>query len=116
MGKAWTTNEPLPGGEIAGFKDFEKQLIADYPAFPQSLCIRYARTYGTKSRLILQNKQKVADLGQLFGADLYEAEIRYLIEHEWATTAADILWRRTKTGLYFTEEEVNRLDEWMRAV
>ncbi len=113
IGTAWTKDEPLPGGEIACFEDFAKQLVAEYPAFPTSLCQRYARTYGTKSQVILQNKQSIADLGQHFGADLYEAEVRYLIKHEWVTTAADILWRRTKTGLYFTEEEVNRLQEWL---
>jgi len=56
-----------------------------------------------------------ADLGKRFGADLYEAEVRYLMVHEWAATAEDVLWRRTKRGLRLTREEAKALDEYMTA-
>ena len=57
-----------------------------------------------------------ADLGRNFGADLYEAEVRYLCENEWALTAEDVLWRRTKRGLHFSREQVSALDEFMRGI
>ena len=51
-----------------------------------------------------------------FGADLYEAEVRYLIDHEWAVTAEDVLWRRTKRGLTLSREEAAALDEYMKGL
>ena len=57
------------------------------------------RLYGTRARALLGLRSRVADLGRHFGADLYEGEVRYLMEHEWARTAEDVLWRRTKLGL-----------------
>jgi glycerol-3-phosphate dehydrogenase len=53
-------------------------------------------------------------LGRRFGGDLYEREVRYLMQHEWARCAADVLWRRSKQGLKFSAEETSGLDEWMQ--
>ncbi|MEK1902739.1 MAG: glycerol-3-phosphate dehydrogenase C-terminal domain-containing protein, partial [Rhizobium sp.] len=53
---------------------------------------------------------------RLFGSDLYEAEVRYLIEHEWARHAEDVLWRRTKDGLRLSKEQVRSLEEYMAAI
>ncbi|MBB3447196.1 glycerol-3-phosphate dehydrogenase C-terminal domain-containing protein, partial [Rhizobium sp. BK379] len=61
------------------------------------------------------NAAKIDDLGRLFGSDLYEAEVRYLIDNEWAVTAHDVLWRRTKKGLYLSAEEAAALGEYMVA-
>ena len=55
------------------------------------------------------------DLGARFGADLFEREVDYLIDHEWARTADDVLWRRTKLGLHFTKEERQALERWLRS-
>jgi glycerol-3-phosphate dehydrogenase len=55
-----------------------------------------------------------ADWGELFGADLTEREVRYLIEHEWARTAEDVLWRRSKLGLRLSQAEAERLGDFMR--
>ena len=60
--------------------------------------------------------KSVADLGRNFGADLYEAEVRYLVEHEWAVTAEDVLWRRTKRGLQLSREEAAALEEYMNGL
>ncbi|TIU04201.1 MAG: glycerol-3-phosphate dehydrogenase, partial [Mesorhizobium sp.] len=57
-----------------------------------------------------------ADLGRNFGADLYEAEVRYLVQNEWAMTAEDVLWRRTKRGLHLGREQAAALDEFMRGI
>ena len=55
-----------------------------------------------------------ADFGETFGADLTEREVRYMMRHEWAVSAEDVLWRRSKLGLRVSKEEAQRLDDWMR--
>ena len=80
---------------------------------------RFATAYGTRSTDILQGVHWLEDLGQYFGggADdgLYEREVRYLTENEFAVTAADILWRRTKLGLKFSLAESEMLDAWLKS-
>ncbi|MBC2665205.1 glycerol-3-phosphate dehydrogenase [Novosphingobium flavum] len=97
----WTGNAALPGG------DFEvgdvPRLIADltrrYPFLAPAWALRLARSYGTLATDILGDAKELADCGQHFGAGLTEREVRYLAAREWARTADDILWRRTKLGL-----------------
>ena len=74
------------------------------------------RLYGTRARKLLGLARSVADLGRNFGADLYEAEVRYLVENEWAVTGEDVLWRRTKRGLHLSREQAAALDEFMRGL
>ena len=74
---------------------------------------RLVRLYGTRARLVVGDAKSTQDMGRCFGADLYQAEIDFLIEHEWATTAEDVLWRRTKQGLRLTAEEASVLDLYM---
>ena len=74
------------------------------------------RLYGTRARKLLGLAKSLPDLGRNFGADLYEAEIRYLIEQEWALTAEDILWRRTKRGLRLSREQAAALEEFMNGI
>ena len=62
------------------------------------------------------NASSYADLGRNFGADLYEAEVRYLMAHEWALRAEDVLWRRTKRGLHLSREQAAALDEFMNCL
>lgn len=110
-----TTREvPLPGGEWAGDIDsLIQQLCSDYPLLPRMQLHRYAHLYGTRCRLFLNNVASVADLGQHFGADLYEKEVRYLVEQELAQTAEDILWRRTKLALVLNDSEKNKLEAFL---
>lgn len=114
--KPWTAGAHLPGGEfpVGSFEAQVKALAADYPFLQPAHARRLCRLYGTRARMILGEATAPADLGRHFGADLYEAEVTYLARHEWATTADDVLWRRTKRGLVLTAEEAAALDEFMR--
>ena len=76
---------------------------------------RLTRLYGTRARVLLGLARSQADLGQHFGGDLFEAEVRYLMQHEWATTAEDVLWRRTKRGLRMSKEQAAALDRYIGA-
>lgn len=120
--KDWTLNAPLPGGDISAlpqtlahdnFSDFMHDVMSKYPWLPPALAERYAHSYGTRITLVLNNATCIENLGQQLAPGLYEAEARYLCEHEWATSAEDILWRRTKRGLHCTLEDVARLRTWL---
>ncbi|MBZ9943826.1 glycerol-3-phosphate dehydrogenase [Mesorhizobium sp. BR1-1-13] len=117
-GKPWTANAPLPGGDFAatGFDAQVARLKSAYPFLDQRLARRLTRLYGTRAQLLLGLAKSNADLGRNFGADLYEAEVRYLVENEWAVTSQDVLWRRTKRGLHFSREQTAALDEFMRGI
>jgi glycerol-3-phosphate dehydrogenase len=105
--RKWTSGAPLPGGDMAGadFAAFLRAFAAEHPFLPAELVQRYARLYGTRARLMLEDARGLADLGECLGADLYEREAAFLRETEWATTADDILWRRTKLGLLMTPDQ-----------
>ena len=117
-GKPWTADAPLPGGDFpaTGFDAEVTKLKAAYPFLEARLARRLTRLYGTRARALLGPARSYADLGRNFGADLYEAEVRYLAENEWAMTAEDVLWRRTKRGLHLGREEVAALEEFMRGL
>ncbi|MFI8483095.1 glycerol-3-phosphate dehydrogenase [Pseudomonas sp. NPDC078700] len=116
MGPNWTTTSPLPGAE-----DFESQsalveaLCSRFSWLPTSLARRWATSYGNRCWLLLRAVQHQQDLGEHFGAQLYACEVEYLCNEEWATAAADILWRRTKLGLFMTAAEQARLSEYLQA-
>ncbi len=101
MGAALTAEISLPGGNFINhdFAAFVKKLKQDFTFLPAELAERYAKNYGTRAYLFLTGTQTLNDLGEDVGAGLYRKEIDYLIQHEWAETAEDILWRRTKLGL-----------------
>lgn len=114
-GQPWTKKSTLPGGDF-GPLEFDAQvrrLGLDYPDLPQALLKRLMRLYGTKARVLLGTARSVADLGAHFGADLYAREVDYLVETEWARTAEDVLWRRTKQGLRVTADEAAQLDHYL---
>nr|WP_168734598.1 glycerol-3-phosphate dehydrogenase [Mesorhizobium composti] len=115
-GKPWTATAPLPGGDFpaTGFKAEVGTLQADFPFLEARLAHRLVRLYGTRARTLLGTARSYADLGRDFGGDLYEAEVRYLVEHEWAQTVEDVLWRRTKRGLHLSREQVAALEDFMR--
>ncbi|QSP93547.1 glycerol-3-phosphate dehydrogenase [Marinobacter salinisoli] len=109
----WTKTAELPGGDFANQEDLTAQLQNDFPWLPDSIISRYVRTYGTCAYELLAGCQSVADLGQHFGGTLYEAEAAYLRDAEWAAEAEDILWRRTKQGLYVDEDGAQRLQAFL---
>ena len=117
-GKPWTHDAPLPGGDFpaTGFDAQVARLKNAYPFLDQRLARRLTRLYGTRAEKLLGLAKSNADLGRNFGADLFEAEVRYLVENEWAVTAEDVLWRRTKRGLHFSREQTAALEEFMRGL
>lgn len=116
MTPPWTTSEPLPGGAVEGgdMARFRRRVGALYPWLPDDLAGRYVRLYGERVHLVLENCREPDDLGIAFGAGLHGREAAYLIENEWARSAEDILWRRTKLGLLMTPEGAEKLESWVR--
>lgn len=114
-GRKWTAASRLPGGDFApaGFEDEVRKLRARYGFLEHKHAARLVRLYGTNASGILDGATSFAGLGKHFGADLYEAEVRWLMENEWARSAEDILWRRTKLGLHLTAEEAAALESHM---
>lgn len=114
-GAPWTGTTALPGGYF-GPTDFESELVAFQAKFPflaPDHALRLFRLYGTEARSLLGDAGSIEDLGRCFGADLHEIELRYLIRNEWAVNAEDVLWRRTKLGLRFSDAEVSELERWL---
>ncbi|MFO1255436.1 MAG: glycerol-3-phosphate dehydrogenase [Sphingomonadaceae bacterium] len=109
-GTAWTTRAPLPGGDfpVEGLEALKAGLAADYPFLDEADADRIARAYGRRARLWLDRPR-----GRLFGAGLSQAEVDYLREQEWAASAEDILWRRTKLGLRLDAAQVRVLEEYL---
>ncbi len=99
---AWTAGRPLPGGDIADarFAPFADAFARRHPWLPAALARRYARAYGTRAERIVGDARALDGLGAQVAPGLYEAELRYLRDHEWATCAQDVLWRRSKLGLH----------------
>ena len=108
-----TRERPLPGGNIASFATLLDQVRARWPFLGAERSLRMARAYGSRIDAVLGKAKCAADLGADFGCGLSEREVRYLCDTEWACSADDILWRRTKLGLLFTQEQARRLQSWV---
>lgn len=115
MGDCWTEFAPLPGGDFAhdGFEREVEKLRKAHPVIPENLASRMVRLYGTVSHSICESIVATEDMGVHFGADLYEFEVRHLVRNEWARTAQDILWRRTRLGLTLSTTEQAALQDWL---
>jgi glycerol-3-phosphate dehydrogenase len=107
LAPGWTTGSVLPGGGFPrnGAGDLVRALMAAYPFLRSGLADRLVRAYGTRASSVLTGARSASDLGALYGADLTPAEVDFLCHEEWAETAEDILWRRSKLGLRFTAAE-----------
>ena len=107
MGPPWTRTAPLPGGDMPGgdFDALVDDLARSYPKLDPGFVGSLARRHGSLSRVVLGDARDMADLGFDFGAGLRAREIDYLIAHEWARTADDVLWRRTKRGLHLDQRQ-----------
>ncbi len=110
--QAWTAKAPLPGGDIdnGNVDNFIADLQRQYRGLPPELLHRYARAYGTRAHRVLGGASGLASLGKHLGDGIFEAEIDYLVQHEWARTTADILWRRSKLGLRVAPETSQQLN------
>ena len=122
--EGWTEHACLPGGDLFGempinrsvleFDRYLHKLQSSYPWLPLQLVTRYARSYGTRTNTLLANRHTLTDLGEEIAPGLYAAEVAYLMHHEWATCADDILWRRSKLGLHLSIDVKESLTVWMK--
>jgi glycerol-3-phosphate dehydrogenase len=114
IGAAWTAKAPLPGGDIdnADFDAFLQAAASRLPWLPKDLLRRYGRLYGTRLFELVGEADGLAALGAHFGAGLYEAELDFLMHYEWARSAEDVLWRRTKLGLQLDAAQSETVAEW----
>ena len=106
---------PLPGGDFPhdGVAALTERLKGRFPFLTDYWAARLIRAYGSEAEAVLGNARTAADLGRDFGATLIEAEVRWLMTHEFARAAADVVWRRTKLGLRLTREQIDALDAFM---
>jgi len=118
IGRPWTAGSTLPGGDFAidGFSAQVSALIGQWPFLSEPHARRLTRAYGTRAARFLGAAQGMDDLGERFTADLTGAEVRYLVEHEWAETAEDVLYRRSKLGLKSSEDERAALSRFIESV
>jgi glycerol-3-phosphate dehydrogenase len=113
MGEPWTDKAPLPGGGMAHFNTFRDEVHDKFKGFPRELLEALVRRHGTRALDVLGTAKKTEDLGLAFGAGLTAREVEYLIAEEWAQTAEDILWRRTKCGLHLDGAQRAALDAYL---
>lgn len=111
----WTTSASLPGG---GFSPSERQATLDscirrFPFVSVHLMTRWFRSYGLEIESMLDGVHCVEDFGEHFGEELYEVEVRWMVDKEWARSTEDILWRRSKLGLRSTNMDVSALEGWL---
>ena len=117
MGDPWTRDAPLPGGDFPadGQAALVVALRARHPFLDAFWALRLVRAYGTEASEVLGGATERRALGRDFGATLTEAEVVWQMEREWARTAEDVVWRRTKLGLRLDAGQVAALDDWMQA-
>jgi len=118
MGPNWTAQVPLMGGDIAGngvgaYDQWLQAQAGNYPWLPRALLSRLCGAYGSELAELLGDAAAMSDLGHCFGADLYQREVEYLVAKEWARSGEDILWRRSKLGLYFDSAQVEGLEAFV---
>ena len=115
--KAWTATAPLPGGDIENqdFHAFEAELARRHAWLPAPLRHRYARAYGTRIERLLAGATRLADLGAEIAPQLHQRELEYLWRVEWARSAEDVLWRRTKLGLHVAGSAAQAVQQWLDA-
>jgi D-erythritol 1-phosphate dehydrogenase len=105
MGPSWTKEAHLPGGDVRNYNAFRDEMFDRYKGFPRDLLDGVVRRHGSRTPLILGDIQRADELGTNFGAGLTAREIDCLVADEWAETADDILWRRTKCGLHMDDAQ-----------
>jgi glycerol-3-phosphate dehydrogenase len=110
----WTAREPLPGGDVGHFNAFRDDMRRRYDSLGRDLVDGIVRRHGSRAVRVLGNATGIADLGRHFGAGLTECEVRYFMVQEWAQTAEDVLWRRTRCGLHMDQGERGAVAQFMR--
>jgi glycerol-3-phosphate dehydrogenase len=114
--RPWTARAPLPGGDFVydGVETLIERTQRTWPFLSAEHTRRLVHAYGTRVDRVLADAKKPGDLGMTFGADLTAAEVRYLKDREWAQTADDVLWRRSKLGLRLNAVQQAALEHFMR--
>src|SRR6516225_5373316 len=115
--EGWTGKSALPGGDmdVSALPALAAELQRNYPFLDPIHASRLAHAYGTRASRLLGEARTAADLGPAFGATLTESEVKYLMASEWAVTAEDIVWRRSKLGLRLSAAEIAAIDNWIAA-
>lgn len=121
--QGWTADACLPGGDLFGARPSNRSVLEfdqwtaamqqRYRWLPPALLRRYARAYGARMVVLLEGCRTLSDLGPEIVPGLYPAEADYLVTHEWARSAADILWRRSKLGLHLPAGSAAKVDAWI---
>ncbi len=125
--KPWTAGAVLPGGDLSAwtkrpamsatpgddFAEFRRALSTRWPWLPPTLRDRWAQAYGARVALLLGGAQHAQDLGAEIAPGVFEVELQYLRDREWAQTGEDVLWRRSKLGLHLGPAERARVADWM---
>lgn len=111
----WTAGVPLPGGDfpVDGVQNLTDRLVSQYPFLSPAWATRLIKAYGTEAIEVLGDARTTADLGNDFGATLTQAEVQWLMNNEYAHTAEDVVWRRSKLGLRLSAQQIETLDIWM---
>src|SRR5215469_7794921 len=114
----WTAGSRLPGGEFAPdeFDAEVTEMMKRWPFLSMLHARRLVRAYGRRAERFLKDAQSIDELGPRFGDDLTGAEVRYLVENEWAQSADDVLWRRSKIGLRTTAQDHAELDRFIASL
>jgi glycerol-3-phosphate dehydrogenase len=114
-GQPWTAGVALPGGDfpVDGVDALTQKLANAYAFLNARWATRLVKAYGLDAFDVLGDATAEADLGHNFGANLTEREVRWLMDNEFAHTAEDIVWRRSKLGLRLTIQEIDALDAWL---
>jgi glycerol-3-phosphate dehydrogenase len=121
----WTEGAFLPGGDLSPWigaaqrpdTDFQRlvqAVLARHPWLPRGLAHRLARAYGSRISEVLGSAESLVELGAEVAPGLHEAELQYLMAQEWAHSAQDVLWRRSKLGLHYSEAERQRVSDWLQ--
>ena len=115
MGPSWSATQALPGGDfqLADRDQIADRLLKSHAFLDPAWAGRLIRAYGTDAFVMLDGAKTVADLGVHFGGTLYAREVAWLVHNEWAVTAEDVLWRRTKLGLMLEESAASHLSDWL---
>lgn len=116
MKPRWTASAPLPGGEaMTTVEELAVQLMERLRQLDPALARRWAGAYGSRIWTLLDGAHNLSELGEHLGAGLYAREVEYLVREEWAHDADDILWRRTKLGLFLNARQRERLEQFLRS-
>ena len=111
LAPTWTKQAALPGGDFDNKETLSTEFNQEFPWLSNTLRQRLVTNYGTRARVFLSPCKSLNDMGEHFGHEFYLSELEYLIEHEFARTLEDVIWRRTKLGLWMSTEQKEKLSK-----